>query len=149
MGLFLLKIITVHCMLVYLFRTQPQQLWKMVCLFEINIFFICISKTILLLLVMPEPGGRGPTARPQVLADQLTLFHPRGQILPTLYYWHPHFFFTFRHYYDTGGETHCRHTLRSYSKGMSVWDWLIAHPRSKKFNNASDTFLTWYVVTYP
>ena len=28
---------------------------------------------------------------PPILADALTLFH--GQILPTLYYWHPRFFF--------------------------------------------------------
>ena len=34
---------------------------------------------------MQELGGPGATAPPQYLADQLTLFQPGGQILPTLY----------------------------------------------------------------
>ena len=39
---------------------------------------------------MPEPGGGA--LRPQFLADQLTLFQPGGQTLPTLYYWRPQIF---------------------------------------------------------
>ena len=45
---------------------------------------------------MPEPGGGpvGPVGplNPQYLADQLTLFQPGVQILPTLYYLHPQIF---------------------------------------------------------
>ena len=36
-------------------------------------------------LVMPERGT-------QFVADQLNLFQPGGQILPTLHYWHPQIF---------------------------------------------------------
>ena len=44
--------------------------------------------------VMPELGGPGgPLAPPpQYLADQLTLFQPGRQIIPTYYYWHPQCF---------------------------------------------------------
>ena len=33
-------------------------------------------------------GGAGGAMAPQILADQLTLFQPRRQIVPTKWYWH-------------------------------------------------------------
>ena len=40
-------------------------------------------------------GARGATGSPQYLADQLTLFRPGRQIIPTYYYWHPQYFSPF------------------------------------------------------
>ena len=44
---------------------------------------------------MPEEGGQG-----QFLADQWTLFQPRGQIMPTTFLLAPLDFQTFRHLYE-------------------------------------------------